>query len=233
MIWDVSLTRQLQQGGSRFELDVRFASDARRVVLFGPSGAGKTQTLRMVAGIVRPDSGRVAVAGRVLYDAAARVDLSPQARRLAYVFQDYALFPHLTVRQNIAFARAGGWRNPARDTADAEARRWIAAFHLQGVADHYPDQISGGQRQRTALARALVTQPAALLLDEPFAALDRSLRRRLRQELKNLQADLALPMLLITHDDEDVETLAEQVVQLDAGRVVAHQHRAGGAPACA
>lgn len=234
MIWDVSLRKQLRQGASRFQLDVHFASDARRVVLFGPSGAGKTQTLRMVAGIVAPEAGHVAVAGRTLYDAAAGIALSPQQRGLAYVFQDYALFPHLTVRQNVAFALHRGWRNPPRDAADAQVQRWLVAFGLQAVADHLPEQISGGQRQRTALARALVTEPAALLLDEPFAALDRTLRRRLRQELKDLQAELGLPMLLITHDEEDVEQLAEHVVHLDAGRVVAQPApEAGAAPACA
>jgi molybdate transport system ATP-binding protein len=162
----------------------------------------------------------VAIAGRVLIDRAAGVDLSPQARRLGYVFQDYALFPHLTVRQNIAFARRAGWLNPPRDAGDAAGARWIEAFRLQSVAGHYPHQISGGQRQRTALARALVTEPAALLLDEPFAALDQRLRQRLRDELRDLQAELRLPMLLITHDDDDLRTLAEDVVHLRAGRVV-------------
>ncbi len=220
MIWDIALHKRLHHGRSRFELDVRFTSDARRVVLFGPSGAGKTQTLRMIAGIAAPDAGRVAVAGRVLFDAERRVSLTPQQRRLAYVFQDYALFPHLTVRQNIAFARRRGLRNPARDTADEAVQRWVEAFHLQGVADHHPHQISGGQRQRTAPARALASEPAALLLDEPFAALDAGLRRRLREELAELQARLQLPMLLITHDEADVEQLGQQVVLLEAGRVV-------------
>jgi molybdate transport system ATP-binding protein len=228
MIWDVTLARVLQHDGARFELDVRFASDASRLVLFGPSGAGKTQTLKMLAGIVAPDRGRVAIAGRVLVDRAAGVDLSPQARRLGYVFQDYALFPHLTVRQNIAFARRAGWLNPPRDAGDA-AERWIEAFRLQSVAGHYPHQISGGQRQRTALARALVTEPAALLLDEPFAALDQRLRQRLRDELRDLQAELRIPMLLITHDDDDVRTLAEDVVYLRAGRVVAAEPAAAEA----
>lgn len=228
MIWDVTLRKQLRHDDSHFELDMRFASDAPRLVLFGPSGAGKTQTLRMLTGIVRPERGRVAIAGRVLYDSARGVDLTPQARRLAYVFQDYALFPHLTVRQNIAFARrrvGRGWLNPSRGMADPAVDRWIDAFHLQAIVGHYPHQISGGQRQRTALARALVHEPTALLLDEPFAALDQRLRRSLREELRDLQAQVRIPMLLITHDDDDVAALADEVVHVFAGRVVSEAQR--------
>jgi molybdate transport system ATP-binding protein len=220
MIWDVTLGKLLRHDDSRFDLDLAFASDVSRLVLFGPSGAGKTQTLKMLAGIVRPDRGRVAIAGRVLYDSASGVNLTPQQRRLAYMFQDYALFPHLTVRQNIAFALHSGWLNPPRAVHDEGVDRWIDAFHLQGVAGHYPHQISGGQRQRTALARALVHEPTALLLDEPFAALDRGLRQSLREELRELQARVGLPMLLITHDEDDVKTLADEVVHMLAGRVV-------------
>ncbi|MFO1267302.1 MAG: ATP-binding cassette domain-containing protein [Rubrivivax sp.] len=218
----------MRHGTARFELDVRFTSAARRVVIHGPSGAGKTPTLRMIAGITRPDRGRIAVAGHLLADSAAGHWLAPQARHLGYMFQDYALFPHLTGRQNIAFARRRGWTNPRRDSgrdadrdsADAAVDRWIATFHLEPVAAHYPHQLSGGQRQRTALARALVSEPRALLLDEPFAALDTRLRRRLRQELLELQQQLGLPMLLITHDEEEVRQLAEEVVPLHGGRVV-------------
>jgi molybdate transport system ATP-binding protein len=220
MIWDIRLHKLLRHGSASFEVDVRFASDARRIVLFGPSGAGRTQTLRMIAGIVHPDTGRVCVAGRVLHDTERGVRLSPQHRQLGVVFQDYALFPHLTVRQNIAFGRRTGWLNPGRAISDSAVDRWIAAFHLEGVAGHCVHQLSGGQRQRTALARALVNDPAALLLDEPFAALDRGLRERLRAELKELQAQLALPMLLITHDDEDVRALDAEVVHVQQGRVV-------------
>jgi len=220
VIWDVDLQRVLLHEGSRFELGVRFASDAPRLVLYGPSGAGKTQTLKMIAGVARPDGGRVAVAGRTLFDSAAGIRLSPQDRRLACVFQDYALFPHLSVRQNIAFARRTGWLNPSPQVHDEQVDRWIAAFHLESVAGHFSHQLSGGQRQRTALARALVNEPTALLLDEPFAALDKALRQRLRDELKDLQAQLRLPMLLITHDDDDVRQLADQVVYLRAGKVV-------------
>ena len=220
MIWDVELRRVLVHDDVRFHVDARFTSDAARLVLYGPSGAGKTQTLKMIAGIAKPDSGRVAVAGRALYDSDSGLCLSPQERRLGYVFQDYALFPHLTVRQNIAFGLCRGLLNPARSFADPKVARWIDAFHLERVAGHFPHQLSGGQRQRTALARALVNDPTALLLDEPFAALDTALRERLRSELKDLQQQIRIPIVLITHDDEDVRDLAEAVVHMKAGRVV-------------
>ena len=221
MIWDIDLQRVLIHGHTRFELDVAFASDASRLVLYGPSGAGKTQTLKMMAGIARPDRGRAVVAGRTLYESASGLSVSPQERRLAYVFQEYALFPHLTVRQNIASGLRRGWLNPSRAFTDPAVERWIEAFHLGPVAGHYPHQLSGGQRQRTALARALVIDPKALLLDEPFAALDKSLRQRLRQELIELQERLRIPLLLITHDDDDLRVLAHEVIHVRAGRVVA------------
>lgn len=220
MTWDVSLQRTLRHGPARFVLDVRFASAAPRVALLGPSGAGKSQTLRMVAGIARPDAGRVAVAGRVLTDTAQGVAVPPQARRLGLVFQDYALLPHLTVRQNVGFGLLRGWRNPPRGARLPAVTRWLGTLGLTAVADQYPHQISGGQRQRTALARALVTEPAALLLDEPLAALDAGLRQRLREELRALLAELALPLLLVTHDEKDVNRLADAVIHLDAGQVI-------------
>jgi molybdate transport system ATP-binding protein len=218
--WDVRLRKVLRQGESRFDLDVSFSTPTQRVVIFGPSGAGKTQTLRMIAGLGQPDEARVAVSGKLMCDTAQGLVSSPQERRLAYVFQEYALFPHLTVIQNVAFALRRGWKNPHKATVDDRVQRWIGAFHLESVAGHYPHQISGGQRQRTALARALVTNPTALLLDEPFAALDKGLRERLRNELRDLLDEVRLPMLLITHDDDDVHSLAQQVICMEAGRVV-------------
>jgi molybdate transport system ATP-binding protein len=217
MSWQIDLRKRLS---GHFELDLSLRCEAPRLVLFGPSGAGKSQTLKLIAGVLRPDAGRVVVAGKPLYDSASGFALSPQARGLGCVFQDYALFPHLSLRQNIAFARRPGWRNPPRQLRDPVVEQWIARFGLGAVADQRPREVSGGQRQRAALARALVSSPAALLLDEPFAALDQRLRRSLRDELAELQAQLRIPLLLITHEEDDVRRLADQVVELAQGRVV-------------
>ena len=228
MSWDVAIRKTIGSGSQRFDLDVSFKSEAERLVLFGPSGAGKSLTLKAIGGLLRPDSGRVQVGGSLLFDAVRGIDMPAEKRKLGYLFQEYALFPHLTVRQNVAFSVRKGWRNPPRNLADAEVDRTLAALELADLADRYPDQLSGGQRQRTALARALRSAPRALLLDEPFAALDASLRRRLRAELVELQARVGIPMLLITHDDEDVAAFANDVVQIEGGRVRA---RANSAPA--
>lgn len=219
-LWSVRLQCALREGPEPFSLDMDWQSPARRVVLFGPSGAGKTQTLRGIAGLLRGARGRIVLAGRPLLDSAAGLDLPAAARRLGLVFQDHALFPHLSVRQNIAFGRHAGWRNPPRRGHDPVVECWIETFGLGPVADQPPSRISGGQRQRTALARALAQEPEALLLDEPFSALDAPLRTRLRLELLEVQRTLALPMLLITHDRDDVAVLAEDVIEVDAGRVV-------------
>jgi molybdate transport system ATP-binding protein len=227
VIWDLDLSKRFN-GQNGFSLDVRLRSNARRLVLFGPSGAGKSQTLKMIAGLSTPDRGHIRLNGTPLFDNRARINVPPQQRRLAYVFQDYALFPHLTVLQNIAFALHPGLMNPRRNVQHAAVTRWLKAFELEPVAHQYPDQLSGGQRQRTALARALVGSPQALLLDEPFAALDRSLRKQLREELAVLQAQLDIPLILITHDDEDVDTLADAVFHIDGGRMIDEMANGGG-----
>ena len=216
---DPSARDRTKDHDDRFHLDIAFTSDASRVVLFGASGAGKSLTLMALAGLMRPDRGHVRVAGRTLYDATTRVDLSTRDRGLGYLFQDYALFPHLTVRQNIAFGLVRGWRNPSRRLHDERVDRWLHTLELDRLADRYPDQLSGGQRQRVALARALVGEPRALLLDEPFSALDGPLRRRLRDELLDLQRRLSLPMMLITHDPADVEHFGEHVIAIEHGRI--------------
>jgi molybdate transport system ATP-binding protein len=218
MLLDLDIRKTMRAGSQSFRLEVRLQTDSRRTVILGPSGSGKSLTLKAIAGLLRPDAGHIRLDGRVLFDAAARVDLAARRRQLAYVFQDYALFPHLTVRQNIAFPLLKGWLNPRRRRQYEQADYWCDAFQLGHVADQYPHELSGGQKQRTALARALVTQPRALLLDEPFAALDPALRARMRTELDELQRRLQVPMVLITHDPEDAHVFGDHVVELRDGQ---------------
>lgn len=216
----VRIAHCLLSGQREFRLDVAFHTEQRRLALFGPSGAGKTLTLQAVAGLMRPEHGRIVVNGTTLFDSERDICLPPRERRLAYLFQDYALFPHLTVAQNIGFGLKSGWANPRRRRLAEAARRWVDAFELQHILESYPGEISGGQKQRVALARALALEPRALLLDEPFAALDVALRRKMRQELAALQRQLEIPMILITHDPEDVAELADEVYEIHAGAVV-------------
>lgn len=218
---DVSIQRRIEDASRPFALEVTFASDARRIVLFGPSGAGKSLTLRAIAGLLRPDSGHVRVDGRVLFDAARGVDLPARERRIGYVFQDYALFPHLTLAQNVAFGLMRGLRNPPRKRVLEAARHWMKVFGIDRLADRYPNQVSGGEQQRTALARALAPEPPLLLLDEPFAALDAELRDRLRENLLALHMQRPdLQMLIITHDPDDVIALGEYVLHIRDGCIV-------------
>lgn len=217
MLVDIDIKKTLLTGKRRFDLKVRIQSDSQRVVIFGPSGAGKSLTLKAMAGLTRPDFGHIRLCGRTLFDAVAAIDLTPQARQVGYLFQDYALFPHLTVRQNIGFGLTKRWLNPRLHEHHEAIEYWLNAFELQPLAHQYPDELSGGQRQRTALARALVTHPRALLLDEPFAALDPTLRVAMRRELSELQQRLRVPMVLITHDPQDVDAFGEHVVHLREG----------------
>lgn len=216
---DVDIRRVMADPQRPFSLELAFRSDHSRVVLFGPSGSGKSLTLRAIAGLMRPDAGHIGVRGRTLFDDFRGVDVPARERRIGYVFQDYALFPHLTVAQNVAFGLTPGLRQPSRRKVPEAAQRWLDAFELDGLANRYPAQISGGQQQRVALARALAPQPELLLLDEPFAALDPPLRGRLRDELVALQSRLDVQMLVITHDPADVEALGQHVLEIRDGRL--------------
>lgn len=219
MQFDIDIRKTLYAGKRTFQLDVQLRSDCQRIVIIGPSGSGKSQTLKAIAGLMTPDSGHIRLGGSTLFDSQAGINLAPQARNIAYLFQDYALFPHLNVRQNVGFGLARGWLNPHAKQHHAAVDYWLEAFRLEGVAHQFPDELSGGQRQRAALARALVARPRALLLDEPFAALDPALRIKMRGELDALQWRLQVPMILITHDPEDARVFGGQVLQLREGAV--------------
>ncbi len=198
-----------------FTLDVSWVAGDGVCVLFGPSGSGKTVTLQCLAGLVRPDAGRIVLDGRVLFDGAAGVDVAPQSRRVGYVFQGYALFPHLSVRANVAFGlRDRAPMERARRTAEVMER-----LGLGGLEERYPGELSGGQKQRVALGRALATEPTFVLLDEPLSALDLPLRRALRDELGGILKDWGVPAVLVTHDLVEAYQLGDRVIVYDAGRV--------------
>jgi len=199
-----------------FSLDVTWEAGEKVVALFGPSGAGKTLTLQSLAGLVRPDEGRIVVAGRVFFDSATGINVRPQERRLGYVFQGYALFPHLSVEDNVGY----GLRALARGARHRRVAEVMDRLGLGGQARRRPRELSGGQQQRVALGRALAVDPGLLLLDEPLSALDAPLRRLLREELMQIVSEWGVPTVLVTHDLTEAFQLADRIVIYDDGRVV-------------
>jgi molybdate transport system ATP-binding protein len=226
---DIDIHMSVQANGQRepFRLHAHIASQADRIVLFGPSGVGKTMTLQAIAGLQRPDRGHVRLGERVLFDQAGGIDVPARDRRVGYVFQDYALFPHLDVARNIAFGLLPTmpWR------LSASHRRQVGeimrALEIDGLQERLPGSLSGGQRQRVALARALIREPRVLLLDEPFSALDVALRAKVREELDAIQRRFGMPMVLISHDLDDVARFADSLVLYEPGRTSEPVHKAG------
>jgi molybdate transport system ATP-binding protein len=205
----ISLDFTLRQG--TFTLDIHERLTGRLTALFGPSGSGKTTILDAIAGLRRPASGSIAIDSRVLFDAAARVDVPVQRRHVGYVAQDVALFPHMSVRQNVLYGRRTGQQL----ALDAVA----AMLEIGDILDRRVPQLSGGERQRVAVARALMSVPQVLLLDEPLAAVDVERRRRIRPYIERVRDELRVPIVYVTHDPAEVERLADHVVHLENGRV--------------
>ncbi|MHB1342116.1 MAG: ABC transporter ATP-binding protein [Coriobacteriia bacterium] len=191
-----------------FAIDVSWQVGDELAVLFGYSGSGKSLTLRMIAGLLGPDGGRIECDGATLYDSAARVNLSPQQRPFGYVTQTCTLFPHMTVRRNIEYALKG----VARDERDSRVSGAIDTLRLRGLEDRHPHQLSGGQQQRAQLARALVRRPRALLLDEPFSALDAPIRAEMREVVRDVRRDFGVPVVMVTHDLYEAYTMADRLI---------------------
>lgn len=224
----VRVRRTLSSEDGGFQLDVAFALEKGITILFGPSGAGKTTLLDCIAGLAHPDQGRVAVGARVLFDSEEGINLSPAERKIGYVFQDLALFPHLNVETNIAYGLNG---------LNAEDRklRVTNALESLGISDlrtRRPAELSGGERQRVALARSLVTQPQVLILDEPLAALDMPVRMKIAEDLRKSIQSLPIPVLYVTHSRDEVFMLGERMLMLERGKVIAEgtPHQVMSAP---
>lgn len=207
----VDITKNLPD----FSLSIRFSIERDILVLFGPSGCGKTTTLRSIAGLLQPDGGRIVNDGEVFFDAAGKIFIPPRQRRIGYMFQDFALFPHMSVYRNIWYG--------VRDH-DREARQMYekltSLLKIGHLAERSPGQLSGGEKQRVALARALMAQPKILLLDEPLSSLDTETRLEVRNELREMQRIWNIPFILVTHDPDEASFLGDQVLYMQKGRQV-------------
>ena len=209
---DVAVTKRLDAT----LIEVAFSSSRRVTALFGPSGSGKTSVINMIAGLLRPERGKVIVSGATLFDKDRGVWVPTHKRRVGYVFQEARLFPHLTVKSNLAYGR---WMNGIKRDADEEARifEMLNIGHLLG---RRPSHLSGGERQRVAIGRALLSKPQLLLLDEPLASLDEDRKGEILPYLERLRDEANLPMVYVSHDSDEVRRMADTVVHLARGRVV-------------
>jgi len=201
---------QAQKSLKNFKYSVSFSSNSQLTALFAPSGSGKTLTLQMIAGLQKPDSGEIEVNGKTFFSSKRGINLPPQKRNVGYLFQDYALFPHMTVKENILFA----------DRDEKLFKEIVELLEIENILNKFPSQISGGQKQRVALARALMKRPEVLLLDEPFSALHREMKENLYGELLSIVKRFNQRAVLVTHDFEEVLRLSEKVVILENGRNV-------------
>jgi molybdate transport system ATP-binding protein len=199
-----------------FVLNVSFTVGNGFTVIAGPSGAGKTTTLRLIAGILAADEGTIKLGDTVFFDSRTRTDLAIQARRVGFVFQEYALFPHLTAEENIAY----GIKSAAKRERSERALELLELFRIEHLSNRMPREMSGGEQQRVALARALASDPAIVLLDEPLSAVDAKTRAELLDEIENMQQKFAVPFIYVTHNDAEAERLGKHRILLNGGSVV-------------
>lgn len=207
MSFDIDVERRL--GDTRIAL--RFQSGPGLTALFGPSGAGKSSVLNMIAGLLRPDRGRIVVSGEVLFDGEAGIDLPPERRHAGYVFQDGRLFPHLRVRDNLRY----GWKHIRPEDRLMELDEAVAFLGIGHLLDRWPRTLSGGEAQRVAIGRALLSSPRFLLMDEPLSSLDRARREEVLTVIERLRDELALPILYVSHDHAELERLASAIIPLE------------------
>lgn len=208
----MSLQVDIRKSGKDFSLNVCFDLDKGPLGILGASGCGKSMTLKCIAGILRPDEGKIILNGRTLFDSEKKIDLKPQKRRVGYLFQDFALFPNMTVAENVG----AGLILPKKEKQE-QVRRMIEKFHLTGLEKKYPSQLSGGQKQRTALARIMAYRPDVLLLDEPFSALDAYLKEQLLLELLELLQDYSGDVILVTHSRDEAYKICPELMVVKEG----------------
>ncbi len=213
----IVLALDIEKRLGAFTLSVRFEVASGATALFGPSGAGKTSVVNMIAGLLTPDSGSIVLDDTTLFDAARQIDVPPHLRRIGYVFQEGRLFPHFSVRQNLDYGR----RMSRRPRDAAEFERIVTLLNIGHLLERRPRLLSGGERQRVAVGRALLMQPRLLLLDEPLASLDTGHKREILPYLARLRDDAKIPIVYVSHTPAEVRRIATTVVRLDAGRVVA------------
>lgn len=214
----IEIKKRLESDKSgSFNLDVAFSAGDGITILFGQSGSGKTTTLRAIAGIMTPDTGRISIGEEIYFDSAKGLNLAIQKRRVGYLFQEYALFPHMTAQQNVAY---GMKDNGARGASRLDrAKAMLALFRIEHIRQRYPQNMSGGEQQRTALARALASDPAVVLLDEPLSAVDAETRSLLLDEVILAQERVGIPFIYVTHNTDEAKRLGKQVVVLHEGLV--------------
>lgn len=201
-----------------FDLSIRLkVAEGEVVMLVGENGCGKTTLLNMIAGLTTPDAGEIALSGWILFDSESKIDVPPDSRNVGYVFQNYALFPHLSVYENVAFGLRA--RRLSKDEIEARVREQLKAAGLWELRSAKALKISGGEKQRVALARALATEPRLLLLDEPFAAMDIKRQAAMRRELKSIIADYRVPSIIVTHDIRDITGIGDRVCLLEEGKI--------------